>query len=564
MLKTSFYNGLAIGKQKTQAMFTKLSAIKIYLSNSWLLFLIAATLLISIPLLIIFAGVFSEGGTVWKHILHNLVPAYVVNTFLLMAGVAVLTILIGAGTSWIVTMYSFPARRFFEWALILPIALPAYISGFTWAGILDYTSPVYVFLRNWFGIETGQYLFVDLLSLPGAIVIFSLALYPYVYLITRAYFLKQSKVIFEATAALGATPWRSFRQIALPMARPAIVAGTLLALMEVLNDYGLVKYFGIDTFTTGIFSAWFAFGNLNAAIKLSVYLMIFVLVLIILERYQRGKMRFEISGNNGQASLKKLRSWQSSLVLMMLSLPFLLGFLFPFIMLIYWTTQVYGAILTAGFWILLRNSFLLASIASVIVVAFAVFIAFTMRTYPLQLTKLAARFSTLGYALPGAVVAIGILVALLWLETLLTSVSGSGSRIALMGTWFALIYAYLVRFMAIGYNSIESGNDRISLSLDQASRSLGVSKIKTLIHVNLPLIRNSILAAGLLVFIDVLKELPLTLILRPFNFDTLAIKAFEYASDERLAEAAPSAVIIILTGFIPVYLLNKMMRSGRL
>lgn len=532
--------------------------------NKWLLLLLIATLIISIPLLIILGGIFAEGSEIWSHILKNLVPGYVTNTFLLMLGVAVLTFLMGVSTSWIVTMYRFPGRRFFEWALILPIALPAYISGFTWAGILDYTSPVYLFLRNTFGLDTGQYLFFDVLSLPGAIIIFSLALYPYVYLMARAYFLRQSRLLFEVSASLGLTPGQSFRRVALPMARPAIVAGVSLALMEVLNDYGLVKYFGVDTFTTGIFNAWFAFGNLNAAMKLSVYLMVFVLALILIERYQRGKMQYNMGEGGRPFDVHQLNGLRLLLAVLIVSLPFLSGFLFPFIMLIYWAILVIGDVLDPAFWMLLRNSFVLASLASVTIVTFAVFIAYTVRTYPLRFVKMTARFSTLGYALPGAVVAIGILVAFLWLEAKLSIITGPGIRIALLGTWFALIYAYLVRFMAIAYNSIESGNERVSVNLDQAARSLGVSKLKTLVTVNLPLIRDSVFVAALLVFIDVLKELPLTLILRPFNFDTLAIRAFEYAGDERLAEAAPAAVIIVLTGFIPVYLLNKMMRSRRI
>jgi iron(III) transport system permease protein len=532
--------------------------------NKWLLLLLIATLIISIPLLIILGGIFAEGSEIWGHILKNLVPGYVTNTFLLMAGVAVLTFLMGVSTSWIVTMYRFPGRRFFECALILPIALPAYISGFTWAGILDYTSPVYLFLRNTFGLDTGQYLFFDVLSLPGAIIIFSLALYPYVYLIVRAYFLRQSRLLFEVSASLGLTPGQSFRRVALPMARPAIVAGVSLALMEVLNDYGLVKYFGVDTFTTGIFNAWFAFGNLNAAMKLSVYLMVFVLALILIERYQRGKMQYNMGEGGRPFDVHQLNGLRLLLAVLIVSLPFLSGFLFPFIMLLYWAILVIGDVLDPAFWMLLRNSFVLASLASVTIVTFAVFIAYTVRTYPLRFVKMTARFSTLGYALPGAVVAIGILVAFLWLEAKLSIITASGIRIALLGTWFALIYAYLVRFMAIAYNSIESGNERVSVNLDQAARSLGVSKLKTLVTVNLPLIRDSVFVAALLVFIDVLKELPLTLILRPFNFDTLAIRAFEYAGDERLAEAAPAAVIIVLTGFIPVYLLNKMMRSRRI
>jgi iron(III) transport system permease protein len=540
-------------------MRIRLNHKSIFPLNSWVLLLLAITFLISIPLIIILGGVFKEGGEIWSHILINLVPGYVLNTILLLLGVAALTFIIGVSTSWIVTMYRFPGRRFFEWGLILPIALPAYISGFTWAGILDYTSPVYVFARNNFGINTGQYLFFDVLSLPGAIIIFSLALYPYVYIITRAYFLRQSRVLFEVTASLGITPFQSFLRVALPMARPAVVAGISLALMEVLNDYGLVKYFGVDTFTTGIFNAWFAFGNLSAALKLSAFLMFFVFALLLLERYQRRNMRFAMSTESRPLLAKKLKGGNLWWAVGIVSIPFLFGFFLPFIMMIYWTILVFTDVLSSDFLMLLRNSFTLALMASIVITVFAIFIAYTVRTFPMRLVKLAAYFSTMGYALPGAVVAIGLLIALLWLESSIAGIIG----ITLLGTWFTLVFAYLVRFMAIGYNSIGSGNERVPVSLDQASRSLGVSKLKTLLRVNLPLIKTSVLAAALLVFIDVLKELPLTLILRPFNFDTLAIRTFEFASDERLAEAAPAAVIIVISGLVPVFLLNKMMRSGK-
>jgi iron(III) transport system permease protein len=544
-------------------MILKPRNISIYIRNPWMVYLLIATLAISIPLLVISGNFFTKGGEIWQHIYNNLVPGYSTNTFLLMTGVAALTFALGVSSSWIVTMYRFPGHRFFEWALILPIALPAYISGFTWAGILEYTSPVYSYFRNTWGFDTGQYLFFDVMSLPGAILVFALALYPYVYLLTRAYFLTQSRVLFEVTASMGMSPGQSFRKVALPMARPAIVAGVTLALMEVLNDYGLVKYFGIDTFTTGIFNAWFAFGNLNAALKLSGYLMAFVLLLIIIERWQRGEMRFDMGMGGTPLAQKNLRGLKSTLAIVIVSIPVLFGFLFPFAMILHWTSLVWGDAFTVDFWILLRNSFILASLAAVTVVIIAVFVAYTARTYPLKLIKMAARFSTLGYALPGAVVAIGILVVIVWLESGMRSITSATINTTLVGTGIILIYAYLVRFIAIGYNSIESGSEKISINLDQASRSLGITKLRTMLKIHLPLIRNSLIAAVLLVFIDVLKELPLTLILRPFNFDTLAIRAFEYASDERLAEAAPAAVIIALTGLVPVYLLNKMMKRGK-
>jgi iron(III) transport system permease protein len=534
-----------------------------FLLNPWVIWALVVSLLVAFPLLVIAPEMLVPGTPVWRHMLTNLVPTYVLNTLLLMGGVAVLTLVMGVSTAWLVTMYRFPGRKVFQWGLILPIAIPAYINGFAWAGMLEYTSPLYVFLRNHFGIDTGAYLFFNILSLPGAIFILSLSLYPYVYLITRAYFLKQSTVLFDVSASLGRGPWRTFFSTALPLARPAIVAGVSLALMEVLNDYGLARYFGVDTFTTGIFTAWFAFADPSAALKLSGYLMVFVLLLILAERTQRGQMRYGMVGSQYRpVHTRTMKGWRSLLATLTCLLPFLLGFLLPAAMLVYWSSQTAGQVLDARFWGLLRNSFLLAAMASVLVVGAAIFIAFTARTFPSRFVRFLAKVATLGYALPGAVVAIGVMVPFIWLDQRLIDATPL-SRMILTGTWFALLYAYLVRFMAVGYNSIDSGLQKISITLDEASRSMGLSHFKTLRRVNMPLLKGSVLSAALLVFIDVLKELPLTLILRPFNFDTLAIRAFEYASDERVAEAAPAALIIILVGMVPVIILNRMMGKGK-
>lgn len=545
---------------------TSFSFVKFYrqFKNPWIRITFLGSLAIALPLAVVFSNIFVPGDEIWSHILKNLLPTYVLNTLILMAGVALLTFFLGVSTAWLVSIYNFPGRRFFSWALILPIAFPAYISGFTWAGILDYTSPVYIFFRNNFGIDTGQYLFFDILSVPGAIVILSLALYPYVFLISRAYFLRQSSALLEAAASLGRSRSQIFFNVALPMARPAIVAGVSLALMEVLNDYGLARYFGVDTFTTGIFTAWFAFSHNQSALKLSAYLMLFVLVLIITERTQRGQMRFDMLGTTYRPVRKiRLRGIQSFLAGVVCLIPYLFGFAIPFIMLLYWSSLTVFDVVNYRFYELLFNSFILAALASLAVTTMALLIAFTVRNFPSRFVKFLARVATLGYALPGAVVAIGILIPFLWIDSKLLLISSSTFRIALTGTWFALIFAYLVRFMAVGFNSIESGMERISPNLDEASRSLGMPEMKTLRKINIPLLRGALFSGAILVFIDVLKELPLTLILRPFNFDTLAIRAFEFASDERIAEAAPAAVIIILTGMIPVFFLNRLMgRKG--
>lgn len=342
------------------------------------------------------------------------------------------------------------------------------------------------------------------------------------------------------------------------LARPAVVAGVSLALMEVLNDYGLARYFGVDTFTTGIFTAWFAFGHAPGALKLSAYLMVFVLVLILLEKFQRRKMRFDVLGSTYRPMRRQpLRGAKALTAFLICLWPLLLGFVFPAMKLVYWSVKTIPQVVDYRFWELLGNSFLLAGIAAVVVVGAALMVAFTVRSFPSAFVRLLARIATLGYALPGAVVAIGILIPFLWIDGYL--LQWSGQRLAITGSWFALIYAYMVRFMAVGYNSIESGMESISRSMDEASRSLGVSNKGTLFKIHIPLLRSALLSGGLLVFIDVLKELPLTLILRPFNFDTLAIRAFEFASDERVAEAAPAALVIIMAGMVPVILLHKLM-----
>lgn len=521
--------------------------------NPWVATAFVASLMVATPLLIIMPEVIAIGDEVWSHIVRNLMPAYVQNTIWLMLGVAVITFVLGVSTAWLVSMYHFAGRRFFEWALILPIAIPAYINGFTWAGILDFTSPVYVWIRGTFGINTGSYLFFDILSLPGAVFIFSVSLYPYVYLMARSWFMQQSHTIIEASASLGRSPLNTFFSTALPLARPAIVAGVSLVLMEVLNDYGLVRYYEVHTFTTGIFKAWFSFGNPQAAMRLSAFLMIFVLGLILLERYQRRSMRFDqASGHYKPARIYRLRGFWSNFAFVTCLLPLMAGFLIPAAMLIWWSLQTATMVIDHRFWALLQNSFMLAGTASLLVVGVAVLVAYAVRSFPNRLVKLLAKIATLGYALPGAVVAIGIMAAFLWFDS-------PAARILLTASWAALIYAYAVRFMAVGYNSIDAGMARLSPSLDEASRSMGRSGRITLTRIVLPLIKGPLLSATLLVFIDVLKELPLTLILRPFNFDTLAIRAFEFASDERIAQAAPSALVIILVGLAPVYILNRMM-----
>jgi iron(III) transport system permease protein len=514
-------------------------------------------LFFSIPLLVILWGLLAEGGATWHHIVQELLPQYTINTLYLLAGVASFTFIIGVSTAYLCTMYTFPGSGFLGAALVLPIAIPAYISGFTWAGILDYTSPVYTILRTHLGVQTGSYLFFNILSLPGAIVIFSLALYPYVFLLCRAYFQKQSTMLFEVATSLGIGPFKQFFALALPLTRPAIIAGISLALMEVLNDYGLVNYFGVHTFTTGIFTAWFSFGHAESAMKLSGFLLLFVFAVLALERVQRGQMKYDSVGtqykpHSPQPLAPKLRL----LATLWCSLPFLAGFAIPALMLVYWTIQTGSKGINMSLATLLQNSFLLAAAASVFIVLLTLVLLLTVRQVQGQFAWMAwmARIVTIGYAIPGAVVAIGILIPLLWIENHLQNMIPA---LVLSGTWITLIYAYTVRYLAVSHNAIDTGLERISPTMDQAAYSLGLGSWQTIKTLHLPLLKPAITSAFILVFLDVLKELPLTLLLRPFNFDTLAVRTYEYASDERIAQAAPSALVIIALSCLPVYLLLK-------
>lgn len=428
--------------------------------------------------------------------------------------------------------------------------------------MLDYTSPAYVFLRNTFGFETGQFLFFNILSLPGAIIIFSLSLYPYVFLISQTWFSRQSKSILEAGYSLGHRPLSVFLKIALPLSRPALIAGLSLALMEVLNDYGLVSYFGVDTFTTGIFTAWFSFASSGSATKLSGYLMIIVLIVFLIERLNRGKRKYHtINSNYKPIRKKELKGIKGALATLLTSIPVLLGFILPVAMLIYWTIQTGNIVLSYRFLPSLRHSIILASLSSILVIILAVIISYTERIIPTKFAAFMARFATIGYVIPGAIIAIGLFIPFTWLDNKISTVTGGSARIILTGSSAILIFAYTVRFMAIGYNSTEAAMDGLSKSLDEASVSLGKTRFKTLQKIVIPVIYQGILAGGLLVFIDVLKELPLTLILRPFNFDTLAIRAFEYASDERIQEAAPASFVIILIGILIIGLISKILKT---
>lgn len=537
--------------------------------NQWFLIPALLVLILGLPVYVIVAYIFLPGGDAWWHLVSNHLLDYTVNTVILMAGVGLISGFLGLCLAWLVTLYKFPGHKVFGWALILPLALPTYIAAYTYGGILSYTGGLYHFFRTTFGYEGGQHLFFNIFGMPGAIFIMSVVLYPYVYVLARSYFLQQSAVFMEASASLGNSPLRGFFQVVLPLARPALISGIILVLMEVLNDYGAVHYLGVDTFTIGVFTAWFSMGDAAAALKLSALLLIIIFGLIIGERYLRGGAKYDfLDAQFRPVKPRTLTGFKKWLAFTFCLVPLLLGFIFPVLQLFSWLSVSFNEVWGSGFQLWLWNSFYLALIAGVFCVVLALVLGYSSRINKDPWMNALTRLSTMGYAIPGAVIGVGVLIPFAWFDEQLINFLGSlgyeAGGLILTGSVIALIFAYLVRFLAVAYNPVESGFSRISSTLDDASRSLGKGKTATLFHVDLPLLRGSLLSGLILVFIDVLKELPLTLILRPFDFDTLATKTFEFANDERMAEAAPSALIIVFTGVIAVALLNRFITKGKL
>jgi iron(III) transport system permease protein len=529
---------------------------------------IAVALLLAIPVLVVFAHVFQPAGPTWEHLKATVLADYVGNSLLLAAGVGVGTLLIGISTAWLTAMCEFPGRRIFEWALLLPLAIPAYIIAYTYTGMLDFAGPVQSALREAFGWGYGDYWFPEVRSLTGAILMLSLVLYPYVYLLARAAFLEQSVCVLEVSRTLGCGRWCSFFTVALPLARPAIVAGVSLALMETLADYGTVQYFGVPTFTTGIFRTWFGLGDPASAAQLSAMLLSFVFVLVALERWSRRRARYHhTTGKYSRLPRYRLHGRGAAVALLVCALPLVLGFILPAGQLAAWMIATAAGTVDAEFITLVRNSLLLACLAALFALLLALLLGYGKRLRPSWPMVVAVRVAGMGYAVPGIVIAVGVLLPFAWLDNhidaWMNAHLGVSTGLLLSGTIFALIYAYLVRFLSVSLQTVEAGLGKIRGSMDDAARSLGYRPLEVLGRIHMPIMRGSLLTAVLLVFVDVLKELPATLILRPFNFNTLAVRAFELASDERLADSASAALTIVAAGIIPVILLSRSIARSR-
>ena len=533
---------------------------------------VALTLLVSgvlmLPIIVVAASVFLSSGDIWQHLYDTVLAGYIGNSLLLALGVGCLSLPLGVIPAWLVTLYRFPGSRQLEWALLMPLAMPAYIIAYTYTGMLDVAGPLQSWLRAAFDWQYGDYWFPDIRSLPGAVLMLSLVLYPYIYLLARAAFLEQSASVVEVARTLGVRPAAAFFKVVLPLARPAIIVGLSLVLMETLADYGTVQYFGVATFTTGIFRTWFGLGSSIAAAQLSALLLLFVLFLIILEQYSRRQSRYyDTSTRYGRLEQKHLLGLRGLPALAVCALPILFGFVIPSGQLLLWGIQTWRTSLDAGFFTLIANSIELALITAVLAAALALAISYARRRQPGIMTNSFNRLLGMGYAVPGAVIAVGVLIPFTWLDRHLSHwfglLSDTDPGLLLSGTIAILVFAYLVRFLALSLNTVDAGLAKIKPSMDEAGRSLGFSGFRLLRRVHIPILRGSLLTAVLLVFVDVLKELPATLILRPFNFNTLAVRTFELANEERLADAAFPALAIVLAGIIPVIILSRAISQSR-
>ena len=537
--------------------------------DGWTVGTMMITVLVAVPVFAVAYLALTPEENIWPHLVSTVLPGYIGTTLTLMAGVGVGTLLIGVGTAWMVTMLRFPGRRFFEWGMLLPMAMPAYVIAYVYTDILEYSGPLQAMLRDIFGWSTKRdYWFPEIRSVGGAISMMTLVLYPYVYLLARAAFLEQSIGVLEASRSLGRGPWRSFFTVALPLARPAIVIGVSLVLMETLNDYGTVDFFAVNTFSLGIFDVWMNMNNVGGAAQLAVVMLLFVALLVFAERYARRKQRFHHTTTKYQALPGlRLRGPRAYFAMLGCATPVVLGFFLPTVILLVYAHQHFDPELTSEIMGHAVNSIRLSVLAGILAVIVATVMVYSARINGGHFLHVANHIAALGYAVPGAVLAVGVMVVLGNLDNGIDSMArrhfGLSTGLIFSGTIAAVTFGYLVRFLALALGTVEASLGKITPSMDGASRSLGRGAFDTMRLIHLPLMRGSILTAIMLVFVDCMKELPMTTILRPFNFQTLATFVHQYASDEQLGDAALAALSIVGVGILPVILLSLAIARSR-
>lgn len=532
--------------------------------NIWTIGALVIIAALFLPNLTIVSGLFTPSNENWEHMKEFVLASFIKNSLILVTATAASTIFIGLSLAWLIAQYEFPFRRFLKWALILPLSIPPFIGAYTYHGIVNYTGVVQTTLRERFGMALDP-AFFDIMNLPGAIFIYTVFLYPYVYTITQVFLSQQSASLIESTRLLGKGPWRTFFQVVVPISRISIIAGASLVVLEVLNDYGVVKYYGIQTFTTAIFQTWFGLGDIESSIKLAASLMGFVIIILLIEKVLRGRRQYSYSTTKVRPlPLIRLKGWKAFAAtgygLTILSL----GFFIPIIQLIDWTILTFGTIPADEFLSYIRNSVFVAGFSAAAIIVFALIVGNFARMVRGRAAKLLPKLTVLGYSIPGAVIAVAVVTAFIALDGFLAPLyrmAGLDTTLVLSVSIVLLMSAYIIRFFAIGYSSIETGYDKIGTNFRDASRLLGAGLTKTFFKVDMPMMKGAIASGFILVFIDVLKEIPLTLILRPFNFDTLSTKAFQYASDEKIMEASQSSLLIVGISALAIIVFYKFLEK---
>lgn len=525
-----------------------------------LLLLVLLCLPALVPLFVVLMAVLTPEVEIWSHLARYVLPGVAANTLVLVFGVSAGAAVLGTSLAWLTAMCEFPGRRFFEWALLLPLAMPGYVLAFIAVGFLDYTGPLQTWLRELFGSSSWL---PPIRSTGGVILVLTFSLYPYVYLLARGAFLTQGRRAQEAARTLGLTAAQALWRVVLPMARPWIVAGIALVAMETLADFGTVAVFNYDTFTTAIYRAWFGMFSVDAALELAAVLLVLVIVAFALERRSRASLRFATARDlTRQTPRIELRRARAGVASACAAVVFALGFLLPVAQLIVWSLARAARDLDARYFDFILHSVVLASSAALIIAGASLLVAYLERQHGSGPVKGLVRIATMGYAVPGTVLAVGILVPIIGLNNVLQQwlsswLGDSAPSLLLQGTLVTVLLAYFARFLAVGFNPIESGLNRITTTIDEAAMTLGVAGGALLRRVHVPLLRTSLASAAILVFVDVMKEMPITLIARPFGWDTLAVRVFEMTSEGEWERAALPALAIVLVGLIPAAMLTR-------
>jgi len=531
----------------------------------WRLLSFLVVLVVATPIIVVFWSWTTPSGDIWQHLSETILGDIILNTILLIAGVGFGVFVLGVSLAWLTAMCDFPGRRLFEWALMLPLAVPAYVLAFVYVGLFDFSGPIQSFLRQSLGIQ--DLWFPQIRTPGGLILVMVLAFYPYVYMLSRSVFLNQGRSLLETGRILGLSPFQSFLRVTLPMARPVIAAGVALALMETLADFGAVSVFNFDTFTTAIYKAWFDLRSLPAAAQLASLLLLFVAVALMVEQRMRGKAQFHSEKKNRTTSRYRLRGKRAWLTFGYASLVLLMAFLVPLGQLLVWVWGTAAQDLDTRYVSFFINTLSLGLIAAAVTALVAVVIAYTKRLRPDMAMRSSVRIATLGYAMPGSVLAVGIMLFFVWMDNqVLVPVSeamGFSPEFILSGSLLALLLAYVVRFLAVAYGPVDSTFELIKPSILQAARSLGSGNWQILRRISIPMLRPGIFTAVLLVFVEVMKEMPATLLLRPFGWSTLATRIFEMTSEGEWERAALPAVTLIAAGLIPVIMLVRRSAAGR-